>query len=159
MKCFLTGFVLCVVISTPALAQQQDGPFASTSDLVNYWSMQNTGGSAVQIFVNGSKVYERFGFGPGYVGQYFNCADGSGIKAKCNSIFDGYVNANDAMGTFGSGLTVYLDGALYRSGSPYYTANITTCYGDASFYGAVRYYIVASMFDGFGPQYPGNHCY
>jgi hypothetical protein len=159
MKQFLAGFALCVAISTPALAQQQDGPFSSTFALVSYWSQQSTGGAATQIYVNGHKVYDRYGFGPAFVKQYFNCADGSGIKATCTSIFDGYTTVGGAMGTFSSGLTVYLDGALYRSASPFYNAHIKTCYGDASYYGAMRYYIVESMYNGFGPAYPGNSCF
>ncbi|MDC0713531.1 hypothetical protein POL68_34015 [Stigmatella sp. ncwal1] len=50
---------------------------------------------------------------------------------------------------------------MYRPGNPpdYYYAAIKTCYGDVSFYGAVRYYVVESYYDGFGPLYPGNDCY
>ncbi|WNG19290.1 hypothetical protein [Cystobacter fuscus] len=159
MKQFLSGLVLSVAVATPALAQQQDGPFSSTAELASYWATQSTSGALTQIYVNGHKIYQRSGFGPAFVKQYFNCADGSGINATCNSIFDGYTTVSGAVGTFSTGFTVYLDGAPYRNASPYYYANIKTCYGDASFYGAVKYYIVESMYDGFSPPYPGNSCF
>ncbi|NTX00829.1 MULTISPECIES: hypothetical protein [Myxococcus] len=145
-------------VASPALAQQ-DGPFASTAALASYWSTQSTGGSLTQIYVNGTLAYQRSGFGPAFVKEYFNCADGSGIKAFCNNIFDGYLRTSDAMGTFSSGLTVYLDGTLIRSGDPYYSAHLKTCLGDMSYYGRVKYYIVESVNDGFGPPYPGNDCF
>lgn len=156
MKQFLAAFVLSMVVATPALAQE-DGPFANTDALVTYWSTRSTGGATTQIYVNGSKVYQRSGFGGAFVKQYFNCHDGSGIKAVCNNTLDGYENVSDAVGTVPSGLTVYLDGVLYRSGSNN-VAHIKTCYGDTSYYGSVTYYIVASM-SGVGPTYPGNSCF
>ncbi|XXF80128.1 hypothetical protein P2318_10365 [Myxococcaceae bacterium GXIMD 01537] len=138
---------------------QQNGPFANTTALVTYWTGQSTGGSTAQIYVNGKKVYERLGFGPAFVKQYFNCADGSGIKAVCNNIFDGHLDVSTAVATFPNWLTVYVDGTLYRSGDPYHSAHIKKCYGDTSYYGAVKYYIVESMNDGWSPPYPGNSCF
>ncbi|MCP3097798.1 hypothetical protein LZ198_02800 [Myxococcus sp. K15C18031901] len=158
MKAFLAAFVLSMSVATPALAQQ-DGPFASTAALASYWSTQSTGSALTQIYVNGKLVYQRSGFGPAFVKQYFQCYDGSGIKAVCNNIFDGYLDVGGAVGTFSGGFTVYLDGALYRSGSPYSSAHLKTCYGDMSYYGAVKYYIVASINGGFSPPYPGNSCF
>ncbi len=158
MKSFLAVFVISMAAATPALAQEE-GPFATTDALVEYWTARNTNGATTQIYVNGKQVYQRAGFGAAVVKQYFRCYNGSGINAVCNNIFDGYTEVSGAESTFSSGLTVYLDGVLYRSGSPYYSAHIKTCYGDTSYYGPVVYYIVASMNNGFGPAYPGNSCF
>ncbi|MBZ4395662.1 hypothetical protein OWM54_17710 [Myxococcus sp. MISCRS1] len=158
MKQFLAAFVLSLAVATPAMAQH-DGPFADTDALVSYWSAQDTQSSLTQIYVNGKRVYQRSGFGPAFVKEYFDCHDGSGIKSFCNNIFDGYLTVEGTYGTYSPGLAVYLDGVLYRSGSPFSRVDIKTCYGDASYYGPVSYYIVESVIDGFGPPYPGNDCF
>ena len=159
MKHILIALAVCLGLEATAHAQSAEGPFASVTELANYWNAQNMGGSAVQIFHNGHKIHQRMGFGPAFIKQYFTCADGSGIRSNCSEIFDGFAQLRNAIATVSSGLSIYVDGVLYRNSSPWYHARIKSCYGDDSYRGRIRYYIVESMYDGFGPPYPGNDCF
>jgi hypothetical protein len=158
MKHIILAVALILGVEAVAQAQSAEGPFPNERALARYWARQNTSGAATQIFHNGHEVYRRMGFGPAYIVQYFTCADGSGIRSNCSEIFDGFATLGDAMAVV-SGLTIYLDGQLIHDASPWYFATLKTCYGDDSYAGPIRYYIVESMYDGFGPPYPGNSCF
>jgi hypothetical protein len=155
----IAGLGICAALAGAATAAPSDGPFTTVQDVVAYWIGQPTSGAATQIFVDGFKVYERSGFGPAFVQQYFGCGE-YGIRTHCtNDPFAGFVTAAEPASQFGAGKTIYLDGKLYKSGSPYYQLYLKTCRGEASFYGKVKYFVVEAINDGFGPPFPGNDCF
>lgn len=80
---FIASHILCVIVSTvvvamlagacispePATSSKEtalanDGPFANTQALIDYWSSTSTSGALTQIYFNGRQTYERSGFGP-----------------------------------------------------------------------------------------------
>jgi hypothetical protein len=143
-------------VSSTEQAISSDGPFTSTQDLINYWTSTSTSGALAQIYLNGRKVYERSGFGPAFVKQYFACSSG-GILAVCTSgFFDGYTNFNTLVSRCPADAAIYKDGVLFRSGTNQAVADVSTCSGDQSFYGVIRYYKVID-FDQFVPYH--SSCY
>lgn len=135
-----------------------DGPFTDTQSLIDYWVGTSTGNALTQIYVNGREVYERSGFGPAFVKQYFACS-GGGIYAVCpNGFFDGYSNFNTLISRSPTTATIYKNNVLFRSGTNNLeTENISTCMGDQSFYGTILYYRVVAYSNGFISV--GGHCY
>jgi hypothetical protein len=157
----------CIIPGTAAEDQEDvgiaeqalgsDGPFTDTQSLINYWSNTSTGGALTQIFLNGSKVYQRSGFGPAFTKQYFDCYS-SDIYAVCPTDFrDGFTSFDTLVSRFSTNTAIYQDGVLVRSGTGAW-ANISKCTGDDSFYGCIRYYKVVYYFSGFGPAYAST-CY
>lgn len=63
-----------------------EGPFQNTNTIIDYWSQTSTGGAALYIFVDGSLVYQRFGFGPGTGKSYVFCPKrpGGGYMTNCS---------------------------------------------------------------------------
>jgi len=144
MKVF-SALALSLALLPGVVSAYSDGPFVDINALNTYWNGTSTGGALTQIYVDGTKVFERSGFGPAFVKQYFGCATGGDIRTVCGAVQDGAVDINDVLATFSPGYKVYLDGALYRAGSPSAVAGITTCFGDASYYGNVQYYKITSI--------------
>ena len=62
-----------------------EGPFQSTSAIIAYWSQTSTNGATLYVFVDGSLVYYRFGFGPGLSKNYVYCPKraGGGYMTNC----------------------------------------------------------------------------
>lgn len=157
MKKFI-GLALAALLPGLASAQYSDGPFANTSALTSYWSTTSTSGALTQIYVNGHKVYERSGFAPAFVKQYFDCYLGD-INAVCNQIQDGYINLSGAIALFPATVRIDLDGSVYRaaSGGDTRVASISTCSNESSYYGPVNYYKVVAWGNGFIPY--SSSCY
>ena len=132
-----------------------DGPFVNTQALIDYWN-STTGSVETQIYVNGRKVYERAGFGPAFVNQYFTCSGGSIYTVCPAGFFAGYTNFNTLVSKCPTTAAIYKDGVLFRSGNGD-TVDISTCSGDQSFYGLVRYYRVTAEINGFVPYF--GACY
>jgi hypothetical protein len=140
------------------LALTGDGPFANKQALIDYWNTAAPGGGALtQIYLNGRKVFERSGFGPAFVKQYFACKTGS-ILTVCTGNFydDGYTSFNTLVSRCPAEMTIDKDGVLFRAGTNGTRGNIATCSGDESFYGTVHYYKITSL-DGF--VHYGSTCY
>ena len=158
MKRFLFAVVALLGMFSIAHAQSANGPFDDASDMTDYWTGVNNDGSAMQLFVNGSKVYDVSGFGPAYIEQYFVCQSDGKLRQVCEAVatgwnfFDGY-EALSSLTPLLSGSTIYLDNSLYSSGDPASSAYITTCYGDSSLNGTITYYLVTHYADGFGPPF------
>jgi len=144
-----------------AQAVSADGPFASVAALQAYWGAQPIS-SCLNVYVGGSKVYSRSGFGPCYEPEYFQCKGGS-LEAHCGDIATGDATKSELIGQMGNNPTVYVDGQLYEAGTGG-VGSLKTCYGDPSFAGHIRYYVVTGFCAGnngavFGPCYPGRACY
>jgi hypothetical protein len=163
----LTFIAGSCAVSEPPVGDQQsvaeqaissEGPFTDTQALVNYWVGTSTGNALTQIYVNGRKVYERSGFGPAFVKQYFACS-GGGTYAICpTGFFDGYSDFNTLISRSPTTATIYKDSVLFRSGTNRFESeNISTCSGDQSFYGTITYYKVISYSSGFVPYFA--NCY
>lgn len=154
----LIGLAFALLIPGLASAQYSDGPFTSTSDLQSYWSVTSTGGARTQIYVNGRKVFDRAGFGPAFVKQYFDCFTGD-INAACSQIYDGYINLADPIALFPATVRIDLDGSVYRaaSGGDTRVAAISTCSNESSINGPVEYYKVVGWNNGFVPY--SSSCY
>lgn len=154
----LIGLALAVLLPGLASAQYSNGPFTSTSDLQSYWNVTSTGGARAQIYVNGRKVFDRAGFGPAFVKQYFDCYTGD-INAVCTQIYDGYVSLSGAIALFPSSVRIDLDGSVYRaaSGGDTRSAAISTCSNESSANGPVNYYKVVGWNNGFIPY--SSSCY
>lgn len=60
-------------------------PFQSATRIVDYWSQTSTQGAALYVFVDGSLVYYRMGFGPGISKNYVYCPKraGGGYMTNC----------------------------------------------------------------------------
>lgn len=88
----------------------------------------------MQIYLNGRQVFERSGFGPEYIEEYFTCDGKSNdIRAVCDYASDGAVRIKTIIDLLPANTTVYLDGEKYGKGtSDVNIAHITTCKGDTS---------------------------
>jgi hypothetical protein len=149
---------MCAALSGAAMAEGE-GPFNTKQDVVNYWSGHSTSGAATQIFLDGFKIYERGGFGPAFVQQYFSCGE-YGIRTKCTGDwFSGFATVSDARAGISMGLSVYVDHVLKYKLDPYYYMDLKTCYGEMSYYGRVKYFVAETVWDGFGPPFPGQSCF
>ena len=142
--------------SSQETAVTSDGPFANTQALIDYWNGTSTGGALTQIYLNGRKVYERSGFGPAFVKQYFDCISDDILTVCISGFFDGYTNFNTLVSRCPADAAITKDGIPFRSGTNSTAVGIVTCSGDQSFYGVVHYYKVIS-FDGF--VHYGSSCY
>jgi len=149
-------------VSFTKQAMTSEGPFFDQQALINFWTATSTGGAATQIFLNGSKVYERPGFGPAFVKQYFSCMDTihHAIYAVCpTGQHDGFTNFNTLVSRYPVTATIFRDGVLFRSGTDPGSVSITTCTGDLSFLGCSVYYKVTTEFTPFlGVPYTSS-CY
>ena len=144
-------------VGTAEQALSSDGPFTDTQALISYWRTASTNGAMTQIYLNGRKVYERPGFGPAFVKQYFDCLN-SDVYAVCLSGFgDGYTDFDTLVSRCPTGAAIYKDGTLIRSGTNGTEVDISTCSGDSSFYGTIHYYMVIHYYNPFIPY--GNTCY
>jgi hypothetical protein len=66
-----------------AEAQQiPQGPFQDVPSLVQAWQQFDPAGAGY-VYVNGTLVFSRFGFGPAASGRYFICPQDSLIKLNC----------------------------------------------------------------------------
>ncbi|HET9621403.1 MAG TPA: hypothetical protein VFP84_08565 [Kofleriaceae bacterium] len=143
-------------VSDMQQALSSEGPFSSKQDLINYWAAASKS-NTTQIYLNGRKAYEFLGFGPAFVKQYFTCS--SQIYAVCpTGFFDGFENLATLVSRSPTTATIYKDSTLYRTGNPNEKEFIATCFGDQSFYGAVRYFKVTSYSTRFGPPFISD-CY
>jgi hypothetical protein len=134
-----------------------DGPFASVAALQAYWAAQQNS-ACINIFENGHKVYSRGGFGPCFEQQYFQCPGSIGIETHCADMRAGDAVLTNVVATLSAQDTIYLDGTLYRSGT-LGNDTITTCKGEAGFFGPIRYYRVAFAFSPFVGQPYQTTCY
>lgn len=152
---------LFIAMSIPGVAAAaHDGPFANLSALVTYWNGTSTNSAQTNIYLDGTKVFNRNGFGPAYEQQYFECPQTSDIRTECQV---GDIASRDEhlahqVAKFPSNATIYLDGTLYRSGVTGLIAQLLTCTGDASYYapGWVRYYATDNYYDGWLPSFNGS---
>jgi hypothetical protein len=143
--------------STDELALSGDGPFATTKALIDYWTNTPTSGALAQIYLNGRKVYERSGFGPAFVKQYFTCGP-SNILATCTTgFFDGYGSFNTLVSRSPAHTEIRKDFVVVRAGTDGTSEDVTTCSGDPSFYGTVKYFKVTAYNNGFIPY--ASSCY
>lgn len=62
-----------------------EGPFQNTNAIINYWTNTSTGGAALYVYVDGSLVYYRMGFGPALGKNYVYCPKraGGGYMTNC----------------------------------------------------------------------------
>jgi hypothetical protein len=134
-----------------------DGPFASVAALQAYWAAQQNS-ACINIFENGHKVYSRGGFGPCFEQQYFQCPGSIGIKTHCADMRAGDAVLTNVVATLSAQDTIYLDGTLYRSGT-LGNDTITTCKGEAGFFGPIVYYRVTFAFSPFVGQPYQTTCY
>ncbi len=159
----LTGLIVCTALASPARADCTE-PFDNVGELIACSALTAT--HPTELYVDGHKVAQLPGTGFPVVRQYFNCTD-IGIKHLCNTgavtgvawlaaLQDGYLTWQYASIVLGQGLNVYLDNVLVRDRGTGYTLSLKTCHGDQSVQGPVTYYVVESMFDGFGPPYWGD---
>lgn len=138
-------------------ADPSQGPFASQIALVNFWTNTQTGGAATQIFLNGHKVFDRAGFGPALLVEYFACNAG-GIWETCPTDFvDGFAVFKTLVARVPAGHAIVKDGVLFRNGTDGQTVDVTTCSGDQSLNGPVKYEKV-TFINGFSPPYVSS-CY
>jgi len=139
------------------LSGSGEGPFTNVQALVNYWGNTPMNGAMTQIYLNGKKVYERQGFGPAFVKQYFE-SSGSTIYAVCPSgIRPGYTNFDTLVSRAPAGAWIYRDSVLVRQGTNAASVDISTCLGDQSYYGPVSYFRVIDYYN--PPAEWGNTCY
>jgi hypothetical protein len=101
-------------------------------------------------------VFQRSGFGPGFVKQYFYCAPSNDIRVYCNSYSTAAENLADLISWHNPNWAIYLDGSVYRAGNSAYS-EILTCTGDASYYGNVVFYLNSYFYNGLGPPHPGPY--
>lgn len=133
------------------------GPFATQQALVAFWTGTSTGGAATQIFLNGHKVFDRTGFGPPLIAEYFACQAG-GIYEVCPTDFiDGFSVFKTLVSRIPAGHAIVKDGVLFRAGTDGQTVDVTTCFGDQSLAGTVKYVKVTEV-AGFSPPYEST-CY
>jgi hypothetical protein len=162
--CFASACVAGEAPSDEAVVIQavsSDGPFASQSDLVAYWTVNAPANIATQIFLNGRLVFTQNGFGPPDTQEYFACAAG-GIYTVCPTDWsDGFSNFLTLSGRIPAAVGIRKDGTITRfptiAGGQIY--DVTTCTGDTSpFGGAAQYFRVLSIENGFSPPYSAT-CY
>ncbi len=66
-----------------AQAQQiPEGPFQSVQSLVQTWQQFDPAGAGY-AYVDGTLVFQRYGFGPAAVGYYYVCPQDALIKLNC----------------------------------------------------------------------------
>jgi hypothetical protein len=130
--CALLAFVaLC---PTDVLAQSpEDGPFSSAAELQSYWAAQH-GGHGMQIVLDGTPVYSRFGFGPYLYAAYFTCPGEGLIRRNCPT--EGpFANIDGVIGYWSQvpgahAMAIYVSGQLvysrYGFGPAFYKA-YTSC--------------------------------
>jgi hypothetical protein len=168
----ISGVVVCAAFASTAHAECE-GPFTSTTALTACWSATSHP-QTFEIYVDGHKVWEQPGPSGIYLTrQYFDCADGSGIKPACQSspvtaeeypfaTQDAYASTNLADFVFGRSFDLFLDNGtvpIANHNSSPYSLRLKTCHGDQSHSGPVKYFVVSSLFDGFAPPWPSNDCF
>lgn len=152
----MLGLVLAALAPAAAVAQYSDGPFADVAALNAYWTGTSTSSSLTQIYVDGTKVFQRSGFGPGFVKQYFLCYYTNDIRVNCGSQIDGTLDLSALVASMPANAPIYLDNVLYRSGIGSGNIYIETCVGDQSYYGPVEFYEMTGYYFGPGPHYNGS---
>lgn len=70
--------------SQAAAQEYPQGPFDSVNALVNTWN-QFAPSQAASVYVDGSLVYRRYGFGPAAGASYFVCPQDAMIRMNCPS--------------------------------------------------------------------------
>jgi hypothetical protein len=161
----LPVLALSLFLTQSAAAQSEEGPFYSRQHLVDYWSANASGSSAIHVFLNMYQVYSHFGFGPALGKAYFQCADGL-IRKNCNSIAGPFLWANDAVAyvdsVYGghSHFWMLLDGMAFV-GVPFGPVignfHFRTCYGQ-SYNGNLLSYVVLEYGYALGTTFPTTGC-
>lgn len=127
-KGITSGLVLCSLASV-ASAQSVEGPFASESALLAYWSGSSSPNQMTNVYLNGKLIFNKTGFTPQSLRQYFACRGTGEIRLRCSSHGDGDRQLSYIAAYFPYPHHITLDGAPYQTGGPGGAyADINRCY-------------------------------
>lgn len=112
-----SAMMLCSVASV-ASAQSVEGPFASQSDLLAYWNSSSSPNQMTNVYLNGQLIFNKTGFTPQNLRQYFVCRETGEIRQRCSTYKDGDRQLAYVAAYFSYPTHILLDGVPYQPGGP-----------------------------------------